>query len=82
MALYLQPFVLLLIWEFGTVRDDRSGLWRWPLLTLGFLVSAATLSTYVGLKSVGGLDRMAVGLVEFSVMLLATIATWRRLRAR
>ncbi len=79
---YLQPFVLLLIWEFGTVRDERSGLWHWPVLTLGFLVSAATLATYVGLKSVGALDRVGVGLVEFGVMLLVTIATWQRFRAR
>jgi len=79
---YLQPFILLLIWEFGTVRDDRAGLWHWPVLTLGFLVSAATLATYVGLPSVGALDRVGVGLVQSGVMLLVTIAAWRRLRAR
>ncbi len=76
---YLQPFVLLLIWEFGTVRDDRSGLWRRPLLTLGYLVIASSLATYIGLKSVGALDRVGVGLLEFGVMLLFTVAVWRRL---
>ncbi len=79
---YLQPFVLLLIWEFGTMRDRRSELWRWPVLTIGFLLVAATFSDYIGLKSMGAIDRIAVGVSQSAAMLSFAFATWRRLHAR
>ncbi|HKB46520.1 MAG TPA: hypothetical protein VKC57_02415, partial [Ktedonobacterales bacterium] len=78
---YLEPFVLLLVWEFTSMHDRRAGVWRWPVLTFGFLVVAATLSQYIGLRSVGALDRVAVGLLEFGAMLSFVVAIWMRLRA-
>src|SRR5262249_10296978 len=61
---YLEPFVLLLVWEFTSMHDRRAGVWRWPVLTFGYLIVAATLSQYIGLRSVGALDRVVVGLLE------------------
>jgi hypothetical protein len=78
---YLEPFVLLLVWEFTSMHDRRAGVWRWPVLTFGFLVVAATLSQYIGLRSVGALDRVAVGLLEFGAMLSFVVAIWMRLQA-
>jgi hypothetical protein len=78
---YLEPFILLLVWEFATMHDRLAGLWRWPVLTFGFLVVAATLSEYLGLKSVGALDRVLLGLVEFGAMLAFAAAIWVRMRA-
>ncbi len=78
---YLQPFVLLLIWEFGTLRDRCSELWRWPVLTIGFLLVAATFSDYIGLKSVGAIDKIAVGVSQSAAMFAFAFAAWRRLRA-
>ncbi len=76
---YLQPWALLLVWEFGTLHR-RAGLWRWPILTGGYLTVAATLAQYTGFRSVGALDRVSVGLLEFGVMLLCAVVAWRRLR--
>jgi len=42
--------------EFTSMHDRRAGVWRWPVLTFGFLIVAATLSQYIGLRSVGALD--------------------------
>jgi hypothetical protein len=78
---YLEPFILLLIWEFTSMHDRLAGLWRWPVLTFGFLVVAATLSQYIGLRSVGALDRISVGLLEFAAMLAFTVAIWMRMQA-
>ncbi|HZC77722.1 MAG TPA: hypothetical protein VE258_08235, partial [Ktedonobacterales bacterium] len=78
---YLEPFVLLLVWEFTSMHDRRAGVWRWPVLTFGLLVVAATLSQYIGLRSVGALDRVAVGLLEFGAMLSFVVAIWMRLQA-
>src|SRR5438067_6709634 len=55
---YLQPFVLLLIYEWATLQRYHSGPWRWPVLSGGFLVATTTLALYVGLRSVGALDRV------------------------
>lgn len=78
---YLEPFILLLVWEFTTMHDRLAGLWRWPVLTFGFVVVAATLSQYLGLRSVGALDRVVLGLVEFGTMLACAVAIWARMRA-
>ncbi|HEV7129188.1 MAG TPA: glycosyltransferase 87 family protein [Ktedonobacterales bacterium] len=75
---YLEPFVFLLIWEFASMHDRRSGVWRWPLLTIGFLGLAASLSQFIGLQSVGALDRIVVGLIEFGTMLVFAVAVWYR----
>ena len=74
------PFVLLLIYEGATLQRYRANPWRWPVLSGGFLVVTTTLALYVGLRSFGALDRVGVGVLEFSTMLLALCATWRRLR--
>lgn len=76
---HLQPFVLLLIWEFGTLRHRETEVWRWPVLSAGFLLVAATLSHYIGLKSLGALDRLALGLVQPGLMALFALAIWYRL---
>ncbi|HEV2459062.1 MAG TPA: glycosyltransferase 87 family protein [Ktedonobacterales bacterium] len=78
---YLEPFVPLLVWEFATMHDRVSGVWRWPVLTFGFLVVAATLSQYLGLKSVGFGDRVVLGLLEFGAMLVFAIGIWLRIQA-
>ncbi|MGE5334573.1 MAG: glycosyltransferase 87 family protein [Nitrososphaerota archaeon] len=79
---YIEPFVVLLIWEFATMYNRRSGVWRWPVLSVGFLCVAATLSQYIGLRSVGFLDRVSVGLLEFGAMLAFAIFIWIRMGAR
>lgn len=79
---YLEPFVPLLIWEFATMYDRRGGVWRWPILSIGYLCVAATLSQYIGLRSVGYLDRVGVGLLEFAAMLTFALLIWVRLGAR
>jgi hypothetical protein len=79
---YIEPFVALLIWEFATMYNRRGGLWRWPVLSLGFLCVATTLSQYIGLRSVGYLDRVSVGVLEFGAMALFAIFIWARLGAR
>lgn len=78
---YLEPFILLLVWEFASMHDRVAGVWRWPVLSFGFLVVAATLSQYIGLQSVGAFDRISVGVLEFAAMLAFAIAVWLRLRA-
>jgi hypothetical protein len=78
---YLEPFIFLLVWEFTSMHDRRAGVWRWPILTLGYLVVAATLSQYIGLRSVGAFDRISVGLLEFGVMLAFVGAIWLQLNA-
>ena len=78
---YLEPYIFLLIWEFTSMHDRRAGVWRWPMLTFGFLVVTATLSQYIGLQSVGTFDRISVGLLEFGAMLAFIIAIWLRLGA-
>ena len=78
---YLEPFILLLVWEFTSMHDRLAGVWRWPVLTFGFLVVAATLSQYIGLHSVGRLDRLSVGLLEFAAMLAFAVFVWLRLQA-
>lgn len=52
---YLQPFVLLLIYEGGTLQWYRAGPWRWPVVSGGFLVVTTTLAPYIGLHSAGAL---------------------------
>ena len=79
---YIEPFVALLIWEFATMYNRRGGLWRWPVLSLGFLCVATTLSQYIGLRSVGYFDRVSVGALEFAAMAAFAIFIWVRLGAR
>jgi hypothetical protein len=79
---YLEPFVPLLIWEYATMYNRRGGVWRWPVLSISFLCVAATLSQFIGLHSVGYLDRVSVGLLEFGAMLAFAYFIWLRLGAR
>ena len=78
---YLEPFIPLLIWEFASMHDRRPGLWRWPVLSVSFLATAATLSQYVGLQSVGTLDRVGLGVLEFGAMAAFAALVWLRLQA-
>jgi glycosyl transferase family 87 len=78
---YAEPFVLLLIWEFATMHDRVAGLWRWPVITVGYLTVTATLIQYTGLQSVGTGDRIVLGLLEFGVMAGVVLAIWKRLGA-
>lgn len=79
---YLEPFFFILIWEFSSMHDRLPGVWRWPLLTVGYLAITATLSQYIGLRSVGALDRVSVGFLEFVAMLAVAGAIWLRIPAR
>jgi hypothetical protein len=79
---YLEPFIFLLIWEFATMHDRVAGVWRWPVLTFSFLAVAATLSQFVGLRSVGYLDRVVVGVLSSGAMLAFVGAIWARLAAK
>jgi len=67
---YFQPFVLLVIYECATSPRHRASPWRWPVLSIGFLVVATTLAPYVGLTSVGSLDRVVTGVLQSGMMLL------------
>ena len=78
---YLEPFVPLLIWEFSSMHDRRPGVWRWPVLSISFLATASTLSQYIGLQSVGFLDRVGVGFLEFGAMLAFAVLIWLRMQA-
>ena len=78
---YAEPFVLLLVWEFATMHDRVAGLWRWPVITVGYLTITATLIQYSGLQSVGTGDRIVLGLLEFGVMAGVALAIWKRLGA-
>jgi hypothetical protein len=63
------------------MHDRRAGLWRWPVLSLGFLAVAGTLSDFIGLHSVGAGDRIAVGVLQFAATLGFVLAIWARMRA-
>jgi len=78
---YLEPFILLLVWEFTSMHDRRAGVWRWPVVSVAYLAATATLSQYLGLQSVGTLDRVGLGLLEFATMLAFAIVVWLRLQA-
>ncbi len=78
---YLEPFIFLLIWEFSSMHDRLSGVWRWPVLSVFYLATTATLSQYIWVQSVGALDRILVGVTEFAVMAAFAYAIWRRMAA-
>jgi hypothetical protein len=78
---YLEPFIFLLIWEFASMHDRLSGVWRWPVLSVVYLATTATLSQYIWVQSVGALDRILVGVTEFVVMAAFAYAIWRRMAA-
>jgi hypothetical protein len=77
---YTAPFVLMLIWELGSLHD-RTGAARWPVLTVGYLIVASTLSPYVGTTSIGLGDRVITGTAEFAVMAGFAAAIWYRLES-
>ena len=79
---YLEPFIFIVIWEFATMRDRRSGVWRWPVLSVSFLLVAATFSQYIQLQSVGRLDAIILGVTQTGAMALFGWAIWRRMGAR
>jgi len=79
---YLEPFIFILIWEFASMHDRRAGVWRWPLLSVTYVAVTATLSQYIGLRSVGALDRLSVGALEFVAMLSFVVAVWLRMQDR
>lgn len=77
---YAEPFVLLVIWEFATLHDAPLGLWRWPLLSVGFLSAAATLGQFMGMPSAtgGGIVLRLMGLIQFLTMLAFAVVVWQR----
>ncbi len=79
---YLEPLVFIVIWELSTLQDRVAGVWRWPILSISFSLVAATLSQYVGLKSVGRLDALTLGVTQTALMALFTLGVWARMRAR
>lgn len=78
---YLEPFVLLLVWEFSSMHDRVAGVWRWPVLSFSYLAVAATLSQFIWIKSVGALDRIGLGVLELAAMAAFAAAIWARMRA-
>ena len=66
----LEPWVLLVIWEFGTLRQMPAGIWRWPVLSVLFLGVATTLGQYAGLETGGGWLLRLLGVLQFGVMAL------------
>jgi len=79
---YLEPVVFIVVWELSTLQDRVAGVWRWPVLSIGFTLVASTLSQYVGLKSVGRLDALTVGVTQTALMAGFTLAVWARIQAR
>lgn len=79
---YLEPFIFIVIWEFSTMHDRRSGMWRWPALSVAFLLVAGTFSQYIQLQSVGRLDAIVLGLTQTAAMALFAWAIWARMGAR
>jgi glycosyl transferase family 87 len=79
---YLEPFIFIVIWEFSTLRDRRSGLWRWPVLSVAFLLVAGTFSQYIQLQSVGRLDAILLGVTQTGAMALFGWAIWVRMGSR
>jgi hypothetical protein len=79
---YLEPFIFLLVWEFASMHDRVAGVWRWPVLAFSFLAVTATLSQYVGLRSVGFGDRVLVGITSSGAMLVFVFAIWARMGAK
>ncbi len=77
---YAEPFVFIVIWEFMTMRDMNAGLWRWPVISAGFLSAALVLSQFMGLPSVthGGIVLRMMGLINFAVMLAFAYILWKR----
>jgi hypothetical protein len=78
---YAAPFVLMLIWELGALRD-RADTPRWPVLSIGYLIVASTLGQYIGMASIGLGDRVITGIAEFTVMLGFAAAIWYQLETR
>ncbi len=79
---YLEPFIFIVVWEFSTMRDRRSGLWRWPVLSVAFLLVAGTFSQYIQLQSVGRLDAIILGMTQTAAMAVFAWAIWARMAAR
>jgi hypothetical protein len=79
---YLEPFIFIVAWEFSTLRDRRSGLWRWPVLSVAFLLVAGTFSQYIQLQSVGRLDAIVLGVTQTGAMAVFGWAIWARMDAR
>lgn len=79
---YLEPFIFIVVWEFSTMRDRRAGLWRWPALSVAFLLVAGTFSQYIQLQSVGRLDAIVLGITQTGAMALFGWAIWARMGAR
>lgn len=79
---YLEPLVFIVIWELSTLQDRVAGVWRWPVLSISFSLVAATLSQYVGLKSVGRLDALVLGVSQTALIALFIWGVWARMRAR
>ena len=77
---YAEPFVLLVIWEFATLHDAPIGLWRWPIISVGFLSVAAILGEFMGLPSAtgGGIVLRLMGLIQFLTMLAVAVVVWKR----
>lgn len=74
----LEPFVLLTIWEYGTLRAMPQGIWRWPILSLGYLGMAVTLGQFIGLSTGGGVLLRAVGVTQFIATLMVALAIGAR----
>lgn len=79
---YLEPLVFIVVWELSTLQDRVAGVWRWPVLSIAFSLVAASLSQYIGLKSVGRLDALTLGVTQTALMAAFALGVWARIQAR
>lgn len=79
---YLEPMIFIVVWELSTLQDRVAGVWRWPVLSISFTLVAASLSQYIGLKSVGRLDALTLGVTQTALMAMFALGVWARIQAR
>ncbi len=78
----LEPWILLTIWEYGTLRLMPNGIWRWPILSLIALGLSLTLGQYIAVETGGGLLQRLVGIIQFIAMGLVGWAMIVRMEQR
>lgn len=65
---YTAPYILLLAWEVASLRPRSEDSVRWPAISVCYLLVTATLSQYIGLRSIAVGDRVITGVFEFLSM--------------
>jgi glycosyl transferase family 87 len=79
---YAEALVFLVIWEVAARSGGLQRGWRWPSLTVLYLLVTATLAQYMGLQSIsdgGPVLRMMV-VAQFVGIGVVAVGVWRALR--